>query len=225
MPTVLMPIQLTRTGSGHTANPRWSLNDRAILFNSWTPRSNLYTVHVNNGSVKQITSDPVGNRRAEVGPEMERRVLFRQHRPGRWRSTACPATGGSASQITRNGGCMRKNLPTRKWLYYSKNAESPSSIWRVPRDGGQETLVIDGLSYSTNFMPAENGIYFISSERGVHGPSAIEFDDFSTSRRMVVTALDKPVTLGLALSPDRRWLIHGLVDHISKNLMLVENFR
>ena len=30
------PVQLTRMGSGHTANPRWSLDDRTNLFNSWT---------------------------------------------------------------------------------------------------------------------------------------------------------------------------------------------
>jgi len=55
------PIQLTRMGSGHTANPRWSLDDRAILFNSWSPRSDLYTVAVSDGTVKRLTDQKLSN--------------------------------------------------------------------------------------------------------------------------------------------------------------------
>jgi hypothetical protein len=73
--------------------------------------------------------------------------------------------------------------------------------------------------------PAEKGTYFISGERGFDGRGAIELYEFSTSRRKSVVALDNPFTFGLALSPDRRWLLHGLVDHVFSNLMLVENLR
>jgi len=88
-----------------------------------------------------------------------------------------------------------------------------------------EMLVIDGLSYSSNFITAEKGIYFISGDRGVNGRAAIEFYDFSTSKRKVLAAIEKSFSYGLALSPDGRWLVHPLVDHASGNLMIVENFR
>jgi hypothetical protein len=129
-------------------------------------------------------------------------------------------------QITRNGGLHAEESVDRKWLYYSKDADAPSSLWRVPRDGGEEMLVIDGLSYSHNFITAEKGIYFISGERGwSNGRAAIEFYDFSTSKRKVLVAVEKSFSYGLALSPDGRWLVHPLVDHASGNLMIVENFR
>ena len=220
------PIQLTRMGSGRTANPQWSLNDRTILFNSWAPRSNLYTVEVNDGSVKRITEDPIGN----VEPSWSRDgkwIYFGNGWPNASKTGQVfrsPAGGGSIVQITRDGGLHAEESVDQKWVYYSKNAESPTSIWKVPRDGGEETLVIDGLSYSTNFMPAEKGIYFISGKLGSDGRAAIEFYDFSTSRRKVLAAIDKP-TWGIALSPDGRSLLHGLVDHVSSNLILVENFR
>ena len=159
------PVQLTRMGSGHTANPRWSPGDRTILFNSWTPRSNLYTVEVNDGSVKRITEDPVDN----VEPSWSRDgkwMYFGSNKTGRLQVYRTPVGGGDAVQITISGGLHAEESVDQRWIYYSKNPGAPSSIWRVPRDGGEETLVIDGLSYSTNFIPSEKGIYFISGERG-----------------------------------------------------------
>ncbi len=224
------PIQLTRIGSGHSGNPRWSVDDRTILFNSWTPHSNLYTVEVNDASVKRLTEDPAGNVEPSwsIEPSWSRDgkwMYFGNNKTGRVEVYRIPIGGGTPVQITRNGGLHAEESVDQKWIYYSKNAEVPSSIWRVPRDRGEEILVIDGLSYSTNFMPAEKGIYFISGERGFDGRAAIEFYDFSTSRRTVLAAVEKPFTYGLALSPEGRWLVHGFVDHVSSNLMLVETLR
>src|SRR5262249_43229400 len=91
--------------------------------------------------------------------------------------------------------------------------------------GGEESFVVDGLSYSTNFMPVDNGIYFVSGARGPEARNAIEFYDFATGKRRALISLDKPIRYGIALSPDYRSLVHGLVDHASSNLMLVENYR
>jgi Tol biopolymer transport system component len=219
------PIQLTRMGSGRTANPRWSLDDRSILFNSWNPRSDLYTVAVSDGSVKRVTNGQVGN---SVEPSWSRDgkwIYFGSDKTGRLEVYRIPVGGGAPAQITSKGGLHAEESVDQKWVYYSKNAESASSIWRVPRDGGEETLLIDGLSYSTNFVPAEKGIYFISGEGGLNGPATIEFYDFAKSRRKVLFAVQKPFTWGLALSPDGQWLVHGMVDHVSSNLMLIENLR
>ena len=218
------PIQLTHMGSGHTANPRWSLDDRTILFNSWTPTSNLYSVEVDDGSVKQITHDSAGNNAEPSWSRDGRWIYFGSDKTGLLQIYRIPAGGGEAVQITHKGGLHAEESVDRKWVYYSKNAESPSSIWRVPREGGEETMVVDGLSYSSNFVPTEKGIYFISGEHKM-GPGTIEFYDFETSTRKRLLALEKPFTSGLTLSPDGRWLVHGVLDHVSSNLMLVENVR
>ena len=57
------------------------------------------------------------------------------------------------------------------------------------------------------------------------GPTTVEFYDFATARRKVLFAVQKSFTWGLALSPDGRWLVHGLEDHVSSNLMLIEDLR
>jgi eukaryotic-like serine/threonine-protein kinase len=218
------PVQLTRIGAGKTTNPRWSPDDQALVFNSYTPRSKLYTVQVNDGSVNLLTDDSAD----AVEPSWSRDgkwIYFGSSKTGRLEVYRIPSGGGPPVQITRNGGLHAEESQDGKWLYYSKNADRPSSIWRVPRDGGEETLVIDGLSYSLNFMPAEKGIYFVSGARDPERRAAVEFYNHSTNVREVLTVLQKPSSYGLALSPDGRSLIHPLMDHVSSNLMLIEQYR
>lgn len=50
-------VQVTDMRSGRTANPRWSRDGRMIVFNSWHPTSDLFTLNVQDGSVKQLTDD------------------------------------------------------------------------------------------------------------------------------------------------------------------------
>jgi len=54
-----------------------------------------------------------------------------------------PAAGGAASQVTRQGGLAA--IESRDgFLYYSKDGSSPTSIWRVPVDGGAESALSTG---------------------------------------------------------------------------------
>ena len=61
--------------------------------------------------------------------------------------------------------------------------------------------MIDGLSYSMNFVTSEKGIYFISGERGFDGRAAIEFYDFSTCKRKVLAAIEKSFSLASRCHP------------------------
>ena len=97
------PVQVTRMGSGHTANPRWSPDDNSLIFNSWTPRSELYSIDLSDGSVKRLTSDPAD----EVEPSWSRDgkwLYCGSNRIGRLEIYRVSANGGSLVQITRNGG-------------------------------------------------------------------------------------------------------------------------
>src|SRR5207248_3354074 len=131
-----------RMNSGHTTNPRWSPDDQSLVFNSFNPRSDLYAINVNDGSVKRLTDDPAD----EVEPSWSQDgkwIYCGSSRTARVEVYRIPARGGALVQITRNGGLHAEESADGKWLYYSKNAEIPTSVWRVPRDGGEETLAID----------------------------------------------------------------------------------
>ena len=74
-------------------------------------------------------------------------------------SGECRPAGGVPTQITRQGGLTATESPDGSFLYYAKDARSPTTIWRVPVGGGHETQVVDRLSYSINFVVADRGLY------------------------------------------------------------------
>lgn len=106
-----------------------------------------------------------------------------------------------------------------RWLYYAKDTR-PLSIWRVAAGGGEETKVLDFLSYNFNFAVTGKGIYLLAA-RG--GPSTIEFFDFATRKTTVLYTLDRPSWFGFALAPDERSLLFSKIDSRGSDLMVVEN--
>ena len=114
--------------------------------------------------------------------------------------------------------------PDGRWLYYAKDFHSPSSIWRVPVGGGDETLVVDGLSYSLNFVVADRGLYFIAVG-DTPEKTSLDFFDYRTGKRSILLVLGKRFWYGMALSPDQRTMLYSVVDDVGSNLMVVDGFR
>ena len=52
----------------------------------------------------------------------------------------------------------------------------------------------------------------------------IRFLSFSTGQSRPVVVTDRPIGLGLSLSPDQRFLIFAQRDQTGSDLMLIENF-
>ena len=71
-------------------------------------------------------------------------------------------SGGPAVQVTKDGGRVAQESQDGAWLYYSKS--SIGSVWRIPRSGGKEEPVLDNLSYLSNFVVVERGIYFVAGK-------------------------------------------------------------
>jgi Tol biopolymer transport system component len=136
-----------------------------------------------------------------------------------------PANGGVPTRVTWHGG-IAATESRDGFLYYSKDADArlPTSIWRVPVNGGAEEHVVDGLSYSLNFAVAERGIYFVASAEA-SDKSSIDFFDFATSRRTTLVHFDKPFWWGMSLSPDEKSLLFPVVDRAGSDLMLVDSLR
>jgi hypothetical protein len=122
-------------------------------------------------------------------------------------------------QVTRQGG-----LAAFESVYYAKDLARPTSIWRVPVGGGEETKVLDGLSYSFNFAVTGKGIYFLGLGRD-RPAASIEFFDFATGKTTALYTLDRPFWFGFALAPDERSILYSKVDTHGTDLMLVENLR
>jgi Tol biopolymer transport system component len=217
------PKQVTFTGGPLCSNPRWSPDGHTILFNSRREgTSDLYLLRPDGGELTRLTQDSADDAEARWSRD-GRWIYFASNRGGQLDVWKMPASGGEPIRMTRNGGMSAIESPDRKFLYYSKSG-SPSSIWRVPIDGGEEKPVVDGLSYSTNFVAADRGLYFVAVGDASHKTS-LDFFEFKTGKRTTVMAIGKPFWFGTALSPDQRSILYSIVDSAGSNLMLVDRFQ
>jgi len=215
---------ITSMGGPQCSNPRWSPDGRTILFNSRREGSaDLYTLVPETRELHQLTSDTSD----EIEPRWSRDkqwIYFGSNKSGRYEVWRISAAGSDLKQITRHGGTTATESPDGRYLYYAKDARSPTSIWRVPVEGGAEERVIDGLSYSLNFVVTDRGLYFLAVGDAPEKTS-IDFFEFATGRRTRIVDLRKRFWFGMALSPDGKSLLFSLVNSAGSNLMLVENFR
>ena len=70
----------------------------------------------------------------------------------------------------------------------------------------------------------DKGIYFTPDATRDRSAS-VQFLNFATGIATQIVKVQKPLDLGLTVSPDGRTLLYTQVDSSGRNLMLVENFR
>jgi hypothetical protein len=79
----------------------------------------------------------------------------------------------------------------------------------------------------SRFAVTSRGIYFTSGiplAPGNPTESAVEFFDFTSREVSRILRPDKALYIGLAVSPDERWLLLTQFDQTGADLMLAENF-
>jgi hypothetical protein len=133
-----------------------------------------------------------------------------------------PAGGGEAVPVTRKGGFAALESPDGQWVFYTKSDEA-SSLWTVPRDGGEEIQVLKSVDERA-FAIVDEGIYFIPRPDSADRYS-IQFFHFVTKKTRSIATIESAIEYYLSVSPDRRWIIYSQVDQQGSDLMLVENFR
>jgi Tol biopolymer transport system component/DNA-binding winged helix-turn-helix (wHTH) protein len=220
------PMRLTNIGGAVTGTPRWSPNGRQIAFDSMKGSNrDIYIVSSNGGQHRQFTTDSA----EDTCPSWSRDgrwIYFGSGRSGSLQIWKMPSAGGQAVQVTRHGGFEGFESPNGKHFYYAKGRDVPG-IWRVPVEGGPETLVVDhhGAGFWRSWAVTEEGIYFVTAEMPPR--PIIEFFSFGTGEVRQVTTLDRPVSArvwGFSVSPDRRWILYTQSDQSSSDIMLMEGF-
>src|SRR5206468_3207621 len=99
-----------------------------------------------------------------------------------------------------------------------------TNLWKMPVEGGQASKVLDGLSAYINLAIVDSGVYFIPM-LNAPGPTSIQFLSFATNKISNIATLERPLGVGLAVSPDGKWILYSEVEQSGSELMLVENFR
>jgi hypothetical protein len=130
-----------------------------------------------------------------------------------------PSSGGSETQVTKNGSFAAFESVDGRTIYYA----NISGLWAIPADGGREVRISESI-YGDNFAPTAHGIYFIERSGDSATALTLKFLDYRTRVIRPVTTVIGPVGDEMSVSPDERWLLYGKMDRIGTELMLIENF-
>jgi Tol biopolymer transport system component len=219
------PRQLATSQVQVDAYPHWSPDGREIAFVA-SPEGHpaIYVVSAERGTPRRLTLDD----RSVGAPTWSRDgkwIYFGSNRSGAWQVWKVPSGGGHAAQVTKKGGFAAQESQDGKTLFYAKKLQFPGwrkyrGLWKVPVEGGQETLVLKELEpgESDCWGMTGEGIYFYNDHT-----NTIDFFSFATRR---ITHIAKPEKQGgpLAVSPDGRWVLFSQTDVHTSHIMMVENF-
>ncbi len=218
---------LTNLTHTNTGTPRWSPDSRRIAFDSLAEGNmDIYVVSASGGKPQRLTTEPA----EDTCPSWSRDgqwIYFGSNRSGSLQIWKMPVAGGAATQVTKQGGFEGFESFNGKFFYYAKGRDLPG-IWRIPVEGGEETLVLahHQAGLWRYWAVVEQGIYFITAETPDH--PLIEFFSFVTGRVTQVATLERPIPrgiTGISASSDGRWLIYSQLDQSGSDIMLMENFR
>ena len=214
--------RLTSLAGPTTGSPRWSPDGQEISFDSNTGGDyQIYTVSADGGQPRKLTKDSFTNITTNWSHD-GRWIYFASKRSGNFQIWKMPAQGGEAVQVTHNGGIAPMESPDGKTLYFAKESGS-DGLWKMPVGGGRESKVVPDL-YRYNYAVTDKGIYFTTE--GTRDRSAsVQFLDFATGIATQIVKVQKPLDLGITVSPDGRTLLFAQIGSAGRNLMLVENLR
>ncbi|MFL6448786.1 MAG: DPP IV N-terminal domain-containing protein [Bryobacteraceae bacterium] len=214
------PRQLTLLGAAVSGFPRWSPDGKKIVFHS-RPKTlaSLYLIDAEGGKPQRIT----GESENDISPSWShdgKWIYFASTRAGQQYIWKMPATGGAEAKISGQSGWCPLESRDGRFVYYMSS--SGSALRALPLSGGPEIELLSGV-VGTSYAPANDGIYFIRAVDHDRNRE-LAFFDFASRSISVLARIEKPVWLGLAVSPGEDLLLYSQVDRRVSNLMLVEDF-
>jgi Tol biopolymer transport system component len=217
------PRQLTELKGTIAGFPRWSPDGKKIVFHSrQQSNARIFLLDVPSGRSTQLAYKPVN----EFQPSWShdgKWIYFSSGRSGDHQVWKIAAEGGLAIKLTQHGGDSPLESVNAECLFYTK---SDSRLWRIPLSGGEEQQVMPDLvdGNGAAYAPGRKGIYFIRQPTDARGRT-LSFFSFASHQTTPISEIPRPVTHGFAVSPDERLILYSQIDHVTSDLMLVENFR
>jgi Tol biopolymer transport system component len=206
-----------------TGSPRWSPDGKEISFDSNAGGFyQIYVIGSHGGKPRVLTSGSFNHFASTWSPD-GRWVYFGSPRGGRDEIWRVPSGGGALEQVTNFGATHPQFSPDGVWMYFTKR-DGADGLWRIAVAGGEPVKLADRV-VRYNFQPTGTGIYYVAPDAAGQATSGTLFYLEPGSTPRAILAIDKPIDLGLTVSPDRRYVLFTQVDYAGQDLMLVDNFK
>ena len=214
------PVKLTSFNGPQTGAPSWCGDGRRIAFDSRaTGTSAVYSLDLFEGRPQRLQSSQP-NLSLPVWSADCRWIIASNGRQAIYR---VPSTGGPAEQLTEKR--TYRALVSGSRVIFNVAGQRGVELWSKPIDGGVETPLqgMVPLRYSDSWTATPRGVYYT-----VSGASSaiVGFYDFVTHRAHTIRTLDGlPAALGglgIAVSPDQRFLLYTRSDRSEGDIMMVD---
>jgi serine/threonine protein kinase len=216
------PTELFSSPDGFADWPVWSPDGKWIVFSfAGKSRREIWQVAARGGAPVRITDQAESHLPSYSNDG--KWIYFGSTRSGAFQIWKRPAEGGAPVQLTRRGGLGGFESADRKWFVYRSAFRSPSSIMRVPANGGEETVLVP-LAYNHTVAVVPAGVHYLSLT-GQTGEYLLQFKDWNSPKERTVARLGRRIGQGMSVSPDRRSLLFVKQEGSGRDIMLVENFK
>ena len=216
------PIQLTNFTEGASATPRWSPDSQSIAFDS-TKDGNpeIYIIPAAGGAARRLTTNPAADFMPSYSPDGQW-IYFGSDRSGTaqiWKMRA--SDGSRAEVVTRNGGRVGFVSPDSRILYFVKDYVT-GPMYAMSLDTGEEFQAVPEVLFRA-FYPMGGGIYYIARAKRPNESELLYYTYATRTVRHVASLGNKPLWLGLAISPDQKLAVFAQHDRMESDLLLVED--
>ena len=221
---------LSDCGGYVCGDARWAPDSERIAFDSAQAGSpDIYIVSIHQAKATRFTIE----QESEVVPSWShdgRFIYYASNHSGTWQVWRKPVDGGTAEQVTREGGYASSEDTAGKYLYFSRQ-RGGKGIWRIPLTGGSEELLIPNVDSAMwgSWALAPSGIFFIDYDPvTAGGPGTIEFFDLATRRRKPVAKTSRmPVMwdMSLGVDPGGSDVLYSQLDRGGTEVFVIDGFR
>jgi Tol biopolymer transport system component len=206
----------------HAGTPRWAPDSQRLAFDSTAEGTyDIFVLDLGSTRPRRLTTEVSDDAMPSWSPD-GRWIYFSSNRTGRQEVWKVPSAGGIAEQVTRNGGsCVFPSADGTR-IYYTKH-DGDAALWTLPVAGGVEQRILPSV-LNRAFVVFDDEIYFKSHSTS-GGTFALYSLDLATGAIRTIGRATETTGLGLAVSPDRRYVLQAATDQMGRDLMLINGFQ